>query len=144
MHKVRNAQCARCAPRNVLCGAASPLIPTSQRSLISCVLLLCPTRPPTAANSLSCVNLSAELAVRVMAKSKGTKRGRKKKRVAVHIKDAAEKRAASAFSGNSGEDQRAQLLASPLGVGRPKRPREPGQLRSASYTAAVGDRAILL
>ncbi|CAM9233916.1 unnamed protein product [Laminaria digitata] len=74
-----------------------------------------------------------------MAKSKGTKRGRKKKRVAAHIKDAAEKRAASAFSGNSGEDQRAQLLASPLGVGRPKRPREPGQLRSASYTAAADD-----
>ena len=70
-----------------------------------------------------------------MAKSKGIKRGRKKKRVAAHIKDAAEKRAASAFSGNSGEDQRAQLLASPLGVRGPKRPREPGQLRSVLCTA---------
>lgn len=79
---------------------------------------------------------SLHVCTRAMVKSKGTKRGRKKKRVAAHIKDAAEKRAASAFSGNSGEDQKTQLLASPLGVGRPKRPREPGQFCSVSYTAA--------
>lgn len=78
---------------------------------------------------------SSRVCTKAMAKSKGTKRGRKKKRVAAHIKDASEKRAASAFSGNSGEDQKAQLLASPLGVGRPKRPREPGQSRSVSCIA---------
>ena len=86
---------------------------------------------------------SPHVCTRAMVKSKGTKRGRKKKRVAAHIKDAAEKRAASAFSGNSGEDQRTQLLASPLGVGRPKRPRGPGQLLSVSCTA-VGHRATYL
>lgn len=61
-----------------------------------------------------------------MAKNK---KGGKKKRVAAHIRENQGKRAAAAASdsGEVGADRRAPLLASPLGVGKPKRPREPGE-----------------
>lgn len=93
-----------------------------------------------------------------MAKSKGSKRGRKKKRVAAHIKEAAGKRAAAANSGDGEGDVRAPLLAAPLGVGRPKRPRDEGQycctghftlhymtnpaVCSSAFPAAVETRAV--
>lgn len=61
-----------------------------------------------------------------MAKKK--KGGKKRKRVAAHIRENQGKRAAAAASGEGevGADKRAPLLAPPLGVGKPKRPREPG------------------
>ena len=60
------------------------------------------------------------------------KKGGKKKRVAAHIRENQGKRAAAAASGDGelGADKRAPLLAPPLGVGKPKRPREPGQSRN--------------
>lgn len=59
------------------------------------------------------------------------KKGGKKKRVAAHIRENQGKRAAAAASGEGelGADKRVPLLVSPPGVGKPKRPREPGQLR---------------
>lgn len=65
-----------------------------------------------------------------MAKKSKSKGGKKKKRVAAHIRENQGKRAAAAASGEGevGADKRAPLLAPPLGVGKPKRPREPGQL----------------
>lgn len=59
-----------------------------------------------------------------MAKSKGAKRGRKKKRVAAHIKEAQGKREADTGNGPT-------LVTAPLaGAARPssKRPREDGKL----------------
>eukprot|EP00903_Cladosiphon_okamuranus_P008163 g7862.t1 len=57
-----------------------------------------------------------------MAKKKKSKKGR----VAAHIRENQGKRAAAAASGGEvGADKRAPLLAPPLGVGKPKRPREP-------------------
>lgn len=57
------------------------------------------------------------------------KKSGKKKRLAAHIRENQGKRAAAAASGEGevGADKRAPLLASPLGVGKPKRPREPGK-----------------
>lgn len=63
------------------------------------------------------------------------KKGGKKKRVAAHIKENQGKRAAAAAAsgdGDIGADKRAPLLAAPLGVGKPKRPREPGQYNSSA------------
>ena len=64
--------------------------------------------------------------LKTMAKKK--KGGKKRKRVAAHIRENQGKRAAAAASGEGevGADKRAPLLAPPLGVGKPKRPREPG------------------
>ncbi|CAM9565973.1 unnamed protein product [Scytosiphon promiscuus] len=60
------------------------------------------------------------------------KKGGKKKRVAAHIKENQGKRAAAAAAGDGdvGADKRAPLLAAPLGVGKPKRPREPDAVPS--------------
>lgn len=62
-----------------------------------------------------------------MAKSRGAKRGRKKKRIAVHIKEAQEKRTANALSLNDGKAT--QLVTTPAVGGRlkpSKRPRDSG------------------
>lgn len=62
-----------------------------------------------------------------MAKSRGAKRGRKKKRIAVHIKEAQEKRTANALSSNDGKAT--QLVTTPTVGGRlrpSKRPRDSG------------------
>lgn len=62
-----------------------------------------------------------------MAKSRGAKRGRKKKRIAVHIKEAQEKRTANALSLDDGKAT--QLLTTPVIGGRlrpSKRPRDTG------------------
>lgn len=62
-----------------------------------------------------------------MAKKK--KSTKKKKRVAVHIREniKGKREAAASADGEVGADKRAPLLAAPLGVGKPKRPREPGE-----------------
>lgn len=59
-------------------------------------------------------------------KKKGTK---KRNRVAVHIREniKGKREAAASADGEVGADKRAPLLAAPLGVGKTKRPREPGQ-----------------
>ncbi|CBJ29807.1 conserved unknown protein [Ectocarpus siliculosus] len=65
-----------------------------------------------------------------MAKKK--KSTKKKKRVAVHIREniKGKREAAASADGEVGADKRAPLLAAPLGVGKPKRPREPADAAS--------------
>ncbi|CAN0007147.1 unnamed protein product, partial [Ectocarpus sp. 4 AP-2014] len=65
-----------------------------------------------------------------MAKKK--KSTKKKKRVAVHIREniKGKREAAASADGEIGADKRAPLLAAPLGVGKPKRPREPADAAS--------------
>ncbi|CAM9355071.1 unnamed protein product [Ectocarpus sp. 8 AP-2014] len=65
-----------------------------------------------------------------MAKKK--KSTKNKKRVAVHIREniKGKREAAASADGEVGADKRAPLLAAPLGVGKPKRPREPADAAS--------------
>lgn len=69
-----------------------------------------------------------------MAKSRGAKRGRKRKnkRVAAHIKEAVGKQLAA---GNNGVDNSSLTLSKSLGHVRPhKRPRDTGELRLSPIT----------
>lgn len=87
--------------------------------------------------SNSCITTGHQRHETIMAKKK---KGGKKKRLAAHIKENQGKRAAAAAAsgdGHIGADKRAPLLAAPLGVGKPKRPREPGQCYALTHHVAL-------